>query len=86
MPSTTIHVPAQLLHEVDAAARRHRISRNRFVIAACEEALRHDQGVWPEGFFDTDLTPADITLLREAGREMENAIYEGRRNRGASML
>jgi ABC-type branched-subunit amino acid transport system ATPase component len=37
--STTFHIPDTLLREIDRAARRMGLSRNRFVIQACGEAL-----------------------------------------------
>lgn len=86
VPSTTIHVPPDLLREVDVAARRQGISRNKFVLAACRDALKRDQGVWPEGFFEMELTPDDAALLQDASREMEEAIHAKRRSRGAPLL
>jgi len=50
MPSTTIHFPPDLLERIDAVARRRGISRNKFVIQACENAVAHDAGEWLEGF------------------------------------
>jgi tRNA(fMet)-specific endonuclease VapC len=39
MPSTTFHIPDDFLQEIDRAARTLHMSRNRFVLQACGEAL-----------------------------------------------
>ena len=86
MPSTTIHFPDQILAEIDRTAKRHKISRNKFVIEACLAAVAQDQGEWPEDYFNLYLSEEDEKLLREAASEMDEAIYRNRRNRGASAL
>ena len=86
MPSTTIHFPDETLEKIDAVARRRGVSRNRFVIEACEEAVAEDAGEWPPGFFDLDLSDEDRRLLQTAGKELEAASMKNRRNRGAPLL
>ena len=86
MPSTTIHFPPDVLAQIDQAAARRGTSRNRFVIAACQSLLESDAGVWPDGFFDSDLSEEDADILTDATREMEQAIATRRVNRGASLL
>ena len=86
MPSTTIHFPDETLERIDAVARRRGVSRNRFVIEACEEAVAEDAGEWPPGFFDLDLSDEDRRLLQTAGKELEAAAMQNRRNRGAPIL
>jgi len=86
MPSTTVHFPPDVLRRIDATARRRGISRNRFVVQACETAVAHDAGQWPEDFFALDIAAADRALLEEAAGEMEKVILQGRRNRGAALL
>lgn len=86
MPSTTIHFPDETLEKIDAVASRRGMSRNRFVIEACEEAVAEDAGEWPAGFFELDLSEDDLRLLRTAGRELEEAVMQNRRNRGAPIL
>jgi len=86
VPSTAVHFPAEILQRIDAVARRRGISRNRFVIQACESAVASDSGEWPEGFFTTELEAADRALLDEATQEMERAILQARRNRGTPLL
>ena len=86
MPSTTVHFPPPLLDRIDAIARRRGVSRNKFVIGACREAVAKDAGAWPEGFFDPALTADERALLRAAGTDMEQSILSARRNRGAALL
>jgi predicted nucleic acid-binding protein len=81
MPSTTFHLPESLLSRVDRAAKRKGLSRNRFVIQACERALEEDAGSWPEGFFESCLPDDDRDLLEDAVREMDLEILRNRRNR-----
>ncbi|MBN1837360.1 MAG: hypothetical protein JW820_16010 [Spirochaetales bacterium] len=86
MPTTTVHLPGELLQKMDAAARRRGISRNRFVVEACEEAVAADAGQWPEDLFELGLSGEDQALLEQASAELERAVLENRRNRGASLL
>ena len=57
------------------------ISRNRFIVQACEQALNNSAGKWPEDFFETELSRKDLRLLRESVQEMEDAIISMRKNR-----
>jgi len=86
MPTTTVHFPRDLLHRIDVVSRRRGISRNRFVIEACEEALSSDAGQWPEDLFDPDLSAEERTLLEDASVELEQSVLRSRRNRGAALL
>lgn len=86
MPSTTVHFPPPLLERVDTIARRLGVSRNKFVIQACQESIARDAGTWPEGFFRPALTAGELALLRAAGTELEQSIHTTRRNRGAALL
>ena len=86
MPTTTIHFPQEVLRRVDAVAHRRGISRNRFVIQACEQAVAGDSGQWPEGFFELELSPDDQALLNRAAAELEEAVARSRSNRGAPLL
>ena len=63
MPSTTVHLPDALLSKIDQIVNEIGISRNRFIIKACEEALKNSAGRWPEGFFEPDLSTANLRLL-----------------------
>jgi hypothetical protein len=86
MPSTTVHIPDELLAQVDQAARRRGTSRNRFVIDALREAVRREPGEWPPGFFDSELGPEESQLLAEAANEMEKAILTRRHSRCTTPL
>ena len=86
MPSTTVHFPPPLLEQIDAVAQRHGVSRNRFVMRACQDAIAKDAGAWPESFFCLDLQPGELAVLRGAGHEMERSIRAARRSRGAPLL
>jgi len=86
MPTTTIHFPPEVLRRIDAVAGRRGISRNRFVIQACEQAVAGDAGQWPEGFFELGLSAEDRELLSQAAVEMEEAVRRSRANRGAPLL
>ena len=72
-----------MLRRIDATARRRGISRNRFVIQACEQAVAGDAGQWPDGFFEPLPSPDDQALLNEAAAEMDEAVRRSRANRGA---
>jgi uncharacterized protein (DUF1778 family) len=86
MPTTTIHFPTDILQRIDTVARRQGISRNKFVIQACELAVAGDSGQWPEGFFELELSADDRELLNEAATELNDAVLRNRANRGASLL
>lgn len=81
MPSTTVHIPDRLLSKIDQIVKEKGISRNRFIVQACEQALNSNAGQWPEGFFEPKLDEEDLRLLREGVLEMEEAIISMRKNR-----
>ena len=78
MPSTTVHIPDSLLAKIDKIVKEQSISRNRFIINACEEALKNSAG---QDFFESDLSAANLRLLKEGVAEMEDAIMKMRKNR-----
>jgi hypothetical protein len=86
MATTTIHVPDHLLGEIDRAAKSLEMSRNRFVLRACMDALKRHEGDWPEGFFSRPGDPENQRLLAEATMELEREVLSRRRNRGAVAL
>jgi len=86
MPSTTVHLPDKLLNKIDRTVNEIGISRNRFIIKACEEALLNGAGRWPEDFFEPDLSASNLRLLREGVAEMEEAIVRMRKNRTGIVL
>ncbi len=81
MPSTTVHIPDKLLSKMDQTVKKKGISRNRFIVQACEQALDNDAGQWPEDFFEPVLSKEQLELLREGVAELEEAIMNMRRNR-----
>lgn len=81
MPSTTVHIPEPLLHKMNMVVKEKGISRNRFIILACEQALENEAGQWPEGFFSQDYGDKNLRLLRKDVKEMEGAIFSNRKNR-----
>ena len=64
MPSTTVHIPDSLLSKIDQTVKEKGISRNRFIVQACEKALQNDTGRWPEDFFETNLRKENLSLQR----------------------
>ena len=81
MPSTTVHLPDKLLNKIDQIVNEIGISRNKFIIKACEDALQRSAGRWPPDFFEADLDASNLKLLKEGMSEMEAAIMRMRKNR-----
>ena len=65
MPSTTVHLPDKLLVKIDQTVNEIGISRNKFIIKACEEALKNSAGRWPDDFFEPDLGASNLKMLKE---------------------
>ncbi len=86
MPSTTVHLPDALLSKIDQIVKEIGISRNRFIIKACEEALHNNTGNWPQNFFEPELSPGNLKLLKAGVAEMESAILKKRKNRSDVVL
>ncbi len=86
MGSTTIHIPDILLKKIDNRVRELGISRNRYVINACEEALEKTLDSWPACIMEPDLDAEDLAILRKGTIEVEQAIQENRKNKGAVLL
>ncbi|MBN2122998.1 MAG: ribbon-helix-helix protein, CopG family [Deltaproteobacteria bacterium] len=86
MPSTTVHIPDRLLSRIDQAVKEQNISRNRFILQACEDALTNMGGRWPNGFFDVLEDEGDVMLLREALSDMERIIFDKRKSRKRTIL
>ncbi len=78
MPTTTIHISDDLLGRIDEIVQKKGISRNRYIVQACEKSLEEEERDWPEGFFDLTLKDDDLRLLREAVTEMEKDILAHR--------
>ena len=86
MPSTTVHLPDKLLNKIDQIVNEIGISRNKFIIKACEDALQRSAGRWPSDFFEPDLDASNMKLLKEGVSEMEAAIMQMRKNRADTNL
>jgi predicted transcriptional regulator len=78
---SSVHIPDKLLSKMDQIVKKKGVSRNRFIVQACEQALDNDAGQWPEDFFEPGISGEQLELLREGVAEMEEAIINMRRNR-----
>jgi hypothetical protein len=66
MPSTSVHLSAELLKQLDRAARKLRVSRNRLITEACRSVVAGGAHNWPRDFFATDrLATKDVARLRD---------------------
>ncbi len=82
MATTSVHLPGDLMERLDRAAREAGVSRNRFIVAACREALAQRRRAWPEGMFDgSHLSPEDEALLRGGADEWMESLLSARRDR-----
>lgn len=81
MASTSVHLPAGIVEQLDRLAAERGTSRNRIILEACEGLIAQRRGDWPAGFFESELGPEDLDELRSAGTEMESAILQSRRAR-----
>ena len=86
MASTSVHLPAAIVEQLDRVAAERGTSRNRVILQACEELLAEHQGDWPAGFFESSLRPEDLEELRSSGQEMEREILTNRRDRSIPPL
>ena len=81
MPTTTIHISDDLLARIDEIVKKKGISRNRYIVQACEKSLKEDGRDWPKDFFDSPLNDQDLQLLRQDAAEMEKELLLHRRTR-----
>lgn len=86
MPSTTVHLPDELLSQINRFVSEEGISRNKFIIEACKQALENNVGQWPEDFFNSNFSSTDLRLLRKGVNEMEMKIKQNRKNRISGSL
>lgn len=86
MASTSVHLPPALVMRLDRLAAERGTSRNRVIVAACEQMLDAARGEWPEGYFSPPARREDLKELRAGGREMEEAIVAARRQRAVPQL
>lgn len=81
--ATTVHLPPELLAQVDQRAKRLRLNRNQFVQQALRNELARELG-WSEQFFaQMGETSSDID---EASDEMLRAILVARSSKPAPQL
>ena len=87
MASTSVHLSPELVAKLDEVASRRGVSRNRVIVEACQELVAAERGQWPAGFFDdTDRSPEQLALLRDAGAELEEHVLAARRDRQVAPL
>jgi Ribbon-helix-helix protein, copG family len=85
VPTTTVHLPTELLAALDALAARTNVSRDRLVIEACEHLIHCNRGTWPPGFLEsTHLSTKDRRALAAAGQALERSMRRARRKRPLS--
>jgi predicted transcriptional regulator len=78
--ATTIHLPAELLEQVDRRASELGVSRNRYIREAVEAALDAERR-WSPNFLDSLRDAAEDRDLQTATEEMMRRIRSGRRSR-----
>jgi len=82
VPSTSVHLPDDLLARLDRAARRRRVSRNRLIVEACRSVVGEGQNDWPEDFFAGDrLRPGALELLRSTFGDWSRDLQAARRSK-----
>jgi hypothetical protein len=81
MASTSVHLPASIVEQLDRLAAERGMSRNRVILEACMDLLAHHRGRWPAGFFDADLGPEELRALQSGGTALEEEILRSRRER-----
>ncbi len=84
MPSTSIHIPDELLTRLSRTAKRRRVSRNRLIVDACRSFVGEGYDEWPDGFFATEHLPArDLKLLRASYDDWSARLRSARRSKKA---
>ena len=82
MGSTSVHLPDNLLKELDELAAESGTSRNRLIVRACQVLVTATRKSWPAGFFrDDHLDERDLAELKAGGKELLEAITRTRRSR-----
>lgn len=80
MANTSVHLPDDLLERLDAVAARLGVSRNRLVVASCQQFLDSERE-WPAGFFAGDRLGADdLAVLRSGAENWDASLARGRRS------
>ena len=82
MPSTSVHLPEDLIRRLDRAAKRRRVSRNRLIMEACRAIVGEGERDWPEGFFSRDhLSGRERALLHDTFDDWLGGLEEARRSK-----
>ena len=82
MPSTSVHLPADLLETLDRLAAEEKVPRNRIIVEAIRQAIARRARRWPEGYFSGDhLDRRDIEAIRSGAEDFDRRIREERRCR-----
>lgn len=80
--ATTVHISPELLRSVDSRAKALKISRNRFVVHALEQALA-DRSEWSPAFLDAIKSTFPGTAAVD---DMLGHIKQARRSKKAPQL
>jgi hypothetical protein len=65
-----VHLPVELLRQLDRAAKRRGVSRNRLITEACRSLVEAPMAAWPGGFFAPDRLPRrDRDLLKATAQD-----------------
>lgn len=86
MASTSVHLPPELVQQLDRLASERGTSRNRIILQACEDLVAQHRGHWPAGFFESSLSADELDEIRTGGLNMEHEIVAARRNRAVPPL
>lgn len=79
MAETSVHLPPDVVAELDRLAEERGVSRNRLIVEACRRAVE-ERVAWPDGFSDhSHLSDDDVELLQSTG-ELTDAILNARRS------
>ena len=82
MPSTSIHIPDELLTRLNRTAKRRQVSRNRLIVDACRSFVGDGHDAWPDGFFATGhLSARDLKLLRASYDDWSARLRSARRSK-----
>jgi hypothetical protein len=85
VPSTSVHLPAELLTRLDRVAKRRGISRNRLITEACRSIADAGRTEWPADFFPTErLRAKELELLRSTFEDWLGGIAGSRKSKKAS--
>ena len=79
--ATTVHIPDELLEQVDRRARSLKISRNRYIVHALRRTVA-DETAWSPAFLEA----LDQLQPIEGVDELERAVIAHRKSKGPPRL